>query len=453
MLRLKPKVLPKPDNIAAIATAPGRGGIGVVRVSGRQLSDLAIAIIGFFPPSRKAVYTPFLDQNGEIIDRGIALYFPAPHSYTGEDILELQGHGGTAVLQLLLQRCLELGARLALPGEFTQRAYLNEKLDLAQAESVADLIEATTAQAAKSAMRSLIGDFSRVVHELVSQLIDLRMLVEAMLDFPEEELETPDISRRLLKLETIRIELQRTLNIAQQGSLLREGAHIVLIGQPNVGKSSLLNCLSGEEIALVSDVPGTTRDLIRQTIQINGIPLHIIDTAGLRDSQDTVELMGIARTQSTIQKADAILLMLDAKHGLSEADKKILSDLPPNTPRLYIYNKIDLVENISEFKNQAQDDFLYISAKTGAGIDLLREKLLSLIGWHQEAGVFMARERHIRALLLAQEHLNKALAELSRSEFFAEELRLAQQALNEITGEFSPDDLLGEIFSRFCIGK
>lgn len=446
-------MLPKSDNIAAIATAPGRGGIGVVRISGHNLTDTAFAIIGGLPPPRKATYTSFLDKNNAIIDQGIALFFSAPNSYTGEDVLEFQGHGGPAVLQLVLQRCLELGSRLALPGEFTQRAFLNDKLDLAQAESVADLIDATTAQAAKSAMRSLTGDFSRVVHQLVAQLVDLRMLVEAMLDFPEEELDMPDVTRRETMLAAISAELLKTLALAQQGSLLREGAHIVLIGQPNVGKSSLLNCLSGEEVALVSDVPGTTRDLIRQTIQLNGVPLHIIDTAGLRESQDTVELMGIARTRSTIEKADAILLMLDASHGLSEADKKILAELPPNTPKLYIFNKIDLVDSKSHAEIEYGQKSIHVSAKTGQGIDVLREEILALIGWHQESGVFMARERHLRALVKAQNHLNNARSEMQRSELFAEELRIAQEALSEITGEFSPDDLLGEIFSRFCIGK
>ena len=446
-------MLPKSDNIAAIATAPGRGGIGVVRISGHNLADTAASIIGGLPPARSATYTSFTDNQGEVIDQGIALFFPAPHSYTGEDVLELQGHGGPAVLQLLLQRCLELGARLALPGEFTQRAYLNDKLDLAQAESVADLIDATTSQAARSAMRSLLGDFSRVIHQLVSQLIDLRMLVEAMLDFPEEELDVPDLTRRDSKLLSIQNDLHKTLELAQQGSLLREGAHIALIGQPNVGKSSLLNCLSGEEVALVSEIPGTTRDVIRQSIQLRGIPLHIIDTAGLRDAQDTVELMGIARTRSTILKADAILLLLDANLGMREEDKKILSELPTGTPRLYIFNKIDLSEESARVETHEGKEFIYLSAKTGTGIELLREKLLTLIGWHQEAGVFMARERHLRALLQAGRHLEKASLEGARAELFAEELRLAQDALNEITGEFTPDDLLGEIFSRFCIGK
>lgn len=446
-------MLPKSDIIAAVATAPGKGGIGVVRISGRDLVDIAASIIGKLPAPRRIVYTSFLDGEGATIDQGLALFFPAPHSYTGEDVLELQGHGGSAVLQLILQRCLELGARLALPGEFTQRAFLNDKLDLAQAESVADLIDATTSQAARSAMRSLLGDFSRVIHQLVAQLIELRMLVEAMLDFPEEELNVPDLSRRDTKLASIRTELNKTLTLAQQGSLLREGAHVVLIGRPNVGKSSLLNCLSGEDVALVSEVPGTTRDVIRQSIQISGVPLHIIDTAGLREAHDTVELMGIARTRSTIQKADVILLMMDAKQGMSGDDTRIVDELPTATPRLYIYNKIDLTKESARIEPRDGKEVIYLSAKTGAGIDLLRNKLLALIGWHQEAGVFMARERHVRALLLAQQHLAKASLEGARAELFAEELRLAQEALNNITGEFSSDDLLGEIFSRFCIGK
>jgi len=446
-------VLPKSDNIAAIATAPGRGGIGIVRISGHNLTKTAISILGSLPAPRIASYSSFIDADGVIIDQGIALFFPAPHSYTGEDVIELQGHGGTAVLQLVLQRCLQLGVRLAQPGEFTQRAFLNDKIDLAQAESVADLIDATTSQAARSAMRSLKGDFSTIVHELVAQLIDLRMLVEAMLDFPEEELDVPDVTRRDNKLASIRSVLENTLNLAQQGSLLREGAHVVLIGQPNVGKSSLLNRLSGEEVALVSDIPGTTRDVIRQSIQLNGVPLHIIDTAGLRESQDAVELMGIERTRSNIQKADVILLMVDAIHGLTDADKNILAELPEQTPRLYVLNKIDLLAEHPCVESTDGEATILLSAKTGAGIDLLKEKLLDLIGWHQESGVFMARERHLRALLQAQNHLNSAMSELDRAEFFAEELRLAQESLNEITGEFGSDDLLGEIFSRFCIGK
>jgi tRNA modification GTPase len=292
-----------------------------------------------------------------------------------------------------------------------------------------------------------------VIKQLVSQLIDLRMLVEAMLDFPEEELDVPDFTRRDAKLAEIRNDLQRTLELAQQGSLLREGAHVVLIGQPNVGKSSLLNCLSGEDVALVSEIPGTTRDVIRQSIQLNGVPMHIIDTAGLRETQDAVEQMGIARTRITIQKADVILLMLDANHGISEEDNKILAELPISTQRLYIFNKIDLLQEEARTETIDGNEYIYLSAKSGKGIELLRDKLLGLVGWHQEAGVFMARERHLLALKKAQKHLEDATYEGDRAELFAEELRLAQEALNEITGEFTADDLLGEIFSRFCIGK
>ena len=305
-------MLPKLDSIAAIATAPGRGGIGVVRVSGQHLAPLAQALIVKTPSPRLATYASFYDAHGQVMDRGIALFFPAPHSYTGEDVLELQGHGGVAVLQLILQRCLELGVRLAEPGEFTRRAFLNDKLDLAQAESVADLIAATTSQGARSAMRSLQGEFSQAIHGLVERLIRLRMLVEAMLDFPEEEIGTPDVARRDEQLNALQQDLENILRLAQQGSLLREGAHIVLVGQPNVGKSSLLNRLSGEEVALVSAIPGTTRDALRQAIQIGGVPLHIIDTAGLRESGDEVEQMGMARTRSALQKADAILIVMDA---------------------------------------------------------------------------------------------------------------------------------------------
>ncbi len=443
----------KSDIIAAIATASGRGGVGIVRISGPQLSNITVALLGKIPEPRRATFTSFTEQSGDVIDQGIALFFPTPHSYTGEDVLELQGHGGTAVLQLLLQRCLDLGARLAQPGEFTQRAYLNDKLDLAQAESVADLIDASTVQAARSAMRSLRGDFSRVIHQLVNNLIDLRMLVEAMLDFPEEELEIPDYSRRDNKLQVIRSEVKRTLELAQQGSLLREGAHVALIGQPNVGKSSLLNCLSGEEVALVSDIPGTTRDVIRQSIQLNGVPLHIIDTAGMRDTVDIIEKMGIERTRSMFLKADVILLLMDAKRGIAEEDKKILHELPAGTPRLNIFNKIDLNQEFPHIELKDDATCIYLSAKTGEGVNLLKDKLLEMIGWHQEAGVFMARERHVRALQQAEEHLYKAFQVSSMAELFAEELRLAQENLNSITGEFTADDLLGEIFSRFCIGK
>jgi tRNA modification GTPase len=445
---------PNVDAIAAIATARGRGGIGVVRISGLEIEALARGLLGKLPAARHATYCNFLDENGNALDRGIALYFPSPHSYTGDNVLELHGHGGPAVLQLILQRCLELGARLAQPGEFTRRAFLNDKLDLAQAESVADLIDANTSEAARSAMRSLRGDFSAAIHELVKKLIYLRMLVEAMLDFPEEEVGAIDLERRDALLSNIRKKLQETLSTAKQGSLLREGAHIVITGQPNVGKSSLLNRLSGEEVALVSDIPGTTRDVIRQAIQIHGIPLHIMDTAGLRESQDAVENLGIARTHQTLHRADLILLLLDASQGMTEKDKAILANLPAEIPRILVLNKFDLLTGKPPLLLERSDLFVYVSAKTGAGLEELRDKILKLVGWRdQESGAFMARERHMRALNKARTHLDSAHVDLAKAELFAEELRLAQNSLNEITGEFTSDDLLGEIFSRFCIGK
>ena len=445
---------PNADTIAAVATAQGRGGVGVIRVSGRDIASLAVGILGKLPKARHATYSDFLDENGIALDQGIALFFPGPHSYTGDDVLELQGHGGTAVLQLLLKRCLDLGARLAQPGEFTRRAFMNDKLDLAQAESVADLVEANTSEAARSAMRSLRGDFSAVIHKLVDELVYLRMLVEAMLDFPEEEIDVVDLERRDTLLHNIRLKLQQTFATARQGSLLREGAHVVIAGQPNVGKSSLLNRLSGEEVALVSDIPGTTRDIIRQAIQIHGVPLHIMDTAGLRDAQDTVESMGIARTHQTLHRADLILLLLDANYGMTVKDKVILADLPAGIPRLLVLNKKDLLTGKPSPHIEGPNPFVYVSAKTGAGLEELRDKILKLVGWRdQDSGAFMARERHLRALTQAQAHLDSAHEVLTKPELFAEELRLAQLALDEITGEFTSDDLLGEIFSRFCIGK
>ena len=455
-MRAKPPQ-PNADAIAAIATAQGRGGIGVVRVSGRHIETLIRGILGKLPVARHATYSNFLDENGGILDQGVALFFPAPHSFTGEDVLELQGHGGPAVLQLVLRRCLDLGARLAQPGEFTLRAFLSGKLDLAQAESVADLIEANSAEAARSAMRSLRGEFSATIHGMVDELVNLRMLVEAMLDFPEEEVESVDLERRDALLNGVRSRLQLTLDTAKQGSLLREGAHVVIAGQPNVGKSSLLNRLAGEEVALVSDIPGTTRDVIRQAIHIRGVPLHIMDTAGLRESADAVESMGIARAHQTMHRADLILLLLDASKGLTAQDEAILVSLPADIPRLLVFNKTDLLNGgtvLSVGAPFAAVAFVGVSAKTGAGLEELRGKLLEAVGWRdQESGVFMARERHVRALLLAQTHLAQAQTVLARAELFAEELRLAQRALDEITGEFTPDDLLGEIFSRFCIGK
>lgn len=444
----------KNDNIAAIATAPGRGGIGVVRISGKGLAAMAAALTGRQPVPRLATYTPFLAADSTILDQGIALFFPAPHSYTGEEVLELQGHGGPAVLQSVLQRCLELGARLAQPGEFTQRAFLNDKLDLAQAESVADLIDATTEQAARSAMRSLQGEFSAAIHSLVARLIDLRMLVEATLDFPEEEIDQTDRQLCASKLALLLQELGRIAGLAKQGSILREGAQVVLVGAPNAGKSSLLNRLAGEEVALVSEIPGTTRDAIRQALQVKGVPLHLIDTAGLRETTDTVEQMGIARTQQALARADVVLVLLDeSRQRLEPEDQAILAQLPAKAPRLYLHNKIDLSGHSAGLDLRNGEPHLYISAKTGAGIEVLRDKLLETIGYHQETGVFMARTRHLEALFSAGQRLAEAEQQLDRPEIFAEELREAQTALNSITGEFGADDLLGEIFSRFCIGK
>ena len=442
------------DTIAAIATAQGHSGVGVIRISGHGTEVVANGILGKLPAARHATYGNFLDENGDVLDHGIALFFPAPHSYTGDDVLELQGHGGPAVLQMILSRCLDLGARLAQPGEFTRRAFLNDKLDLAQAESVADLIEANTSEAVRSAVRSLCGDFSATIHELIDELINLRMLVEAMLDFPEEDVEGTDIDRRNALLNDIQLKLRNTLDTAKQGSLLREGAHIVIAGQPNVGKSSLLNRLSGEEVALVSDIPGTTRDVIRQAIQIRGVPLHIMDTAGLRESQDAIENMGIALTHQTLHRADLIMLLLDASQGITIQDQAILASLPADIPRLLVFNKVDLSGGTTPLYHQRDNANIYVSAKTGDGLEELRVKLLEAVGWRdRESGTFMARERHLRALKSAQTHLIQAHTVLYSAELFAEELRLAQHALGEITGKFTSDDLLGEIFSRFCIGK
>jgi len=442
------------DTIAAIATAPGASGIGVVRISGPRLGPLIAALIGRSLPPRLAVLAGFHDARGEVIDQGITLFFPAPHSYTGEDVLELQGHGGPVVLQQLLKRCLELGARPAQPGEFTQRAYLNDKLDLAQAESVADLVGAATAEAARGALRSLRGAFSQRVHALVDRLVELRAQVEATLDFPEEEIEFLRQIDGEGKLAAIRAGLDELLSASHQGSLLREGLQVVLAGQPNVGKSSLLNQFAGEDLAIVTEIPGTTRDAIRQTINVGGIPTHIIDTAGLRDSSDTVERMGIERTWALIEKADLLLLLIDATQGERDADRDIVSRLPATLPCIRVMNKIDLLTGPAATAKRTGKQTVWLSARTGSGIDLLKDALLEAVGWqgHPE-GLFMARERHLQALAKARGCLESAALQVRQLELFAEELRLAQEALGAITGEFTSDDLLGEIFSRFCIGK
>lgn len=443
------------DTIAAVATAPGRGGVGIVRVSGAGLSDFAERLTGKAPTPRLAQFAAFRDAAGEAIDQGILLYFAAPHSFTGEDVVELQGHGGPVVMQLLLNRCVELGARLAEPGEFTRRAFLNDKLDLAQAEAVADLIEASTAQAARSALRSLSGEFSRRVHELTDGLAELRMLVEATLDFPDEEIDPLRDTDAVPRLERLRHDLAALRGRAREGSLLRTGLTVVLAGLPNVGKSSLLNRLAGEERAIVTDIAGTTRDAVRETIQVEGIPLHVIDTAGLRETDDPVEKIGIERTWREIERADVVLQIVDARTGVTPADHAIDVRLPAGVTRIVIENKCDLAQREpGRSGGERGRVHLALSAKTGAGTELLHDELLQVAGWqgHGEDAI-LARERHLEALALAARHLDAAAAEMTRLELCAEELRLAQDALSQITGEFCADDLLGMIFSRFCIGK
>ncbi|MCX7227537.1 MAG: tRNA uridine-5-carboxymethylaminomethyl(34) synthesis GTPase MnmE [Burkholderiales bacterium] len=484
-----PAPLHDADPIAAIATAPGRGGIGVVRVSGRDLSTVIDALCGRVLAPRTATLLPFRAADGGTLDTGLALHFPAPQSYTGEDVLELQGHGGPVVMQLLLERVLDagrdIGLRVAEPGEFTRRAFLNDKLDLAQAEAVADLIDASTAQAARSASRSLSGTFSRAVHVVVDQLIELRMLVEATLDFPEEEIDFLERSDARGRLARVRAELDVLLAEARQGALLREGLHVVLAGAPNVGKSSLLNALAGAEVAIVTPVAGTTRDRIVQAIQVDGVPLVVVDTAGLRETGDEVERIGIERTWEELGRADVILHLgvadgsqagqgggvsgsgsangvgavaggdIAARLALAaDLDADIAARLPRDKPILRVWNKVDL----AGLPARATEDAVWLSARDGQGIDLLRAALLRLAGWHGAGeGMFIARERHLQALREACECLAAAHVHAQRSDevldLFAEELRLAQERLGSITGEFGADDLLGVIFSRFCIGK
>ena len=442
------------DTIAAISTAPGRAGIGIVRVSGEGLATLARAITGRDLTPRRAMYTSFLAADGATIDEGLAVFFGAPKSYTGEDVLELQGHGGPVVLRIVLQRCIELGARVATPGEFTQRAFLNGKLDLAQAEGVIDLIDASTAQAARSAVRSLRGEFSAKIQALSVALVKLRMLVEATLDFPEEDIDFLQQAGAREKLEALRRDVQSVLAAAQQGSLLREGIHVTLAGAPNVGKSSLLNRLAGEELAIVTDIPGTTRDPVRQGIELEGVPLHVIDTAGLRDTSDTVEQIGVERAWQAIASADVVVLVTDAADASCDVGTDVLERLPPEVPRIRVLNKIDLTGSNPSRQHADGETVVRLSAKTGAGVELLRQTLLEVVGWRSDQeGVYLARERHLTALARTAEHLQTAAAHGRQLELFAEELRLAHVALGGITGEFTSDDLLGEIFSRFCIGK
>ena len=462
------------DPIVAIATAPGRGAVGIVRVSGASVQPVVAALCGKALQPRLATYLPLRDADGTPIDHGLAIHFPAPHSYTGEDVLELQAHGGPVVLQLLLARCLQagqaMGLRVANPGEFTKRAFLNDKIDLAQAEAVADLIDASTEAAARSASRSLAGEFSRQVHSLRDALVHLRMLVEATLDFPEEEIDHLQRGNAHGQLQTLVDSTAQLLHKTTQGALLREGIKVVIAGQPNAGKSSLLNALAGAELAIVTPIAGTTRDKVQQTIQIDGVPLHIIDTAGLRDSTDVVEQIGIARAWDEISAADAVLHLHDLAATLDAstaaqtiaADAALAATIAQKIARsitvVQIWNKLDTVPSAAATQLVAHADSIAISAKTGQGIDALRQKLLAIAGWQSAPeGVFIARARHVQAIEKVQAHLVLAAdhlaAQAQHLDLLAEELRLTQNALGSITGEFSADDLLGEIFSRFCIGK
>ena len=461
---------PPPDTIAAIATPPGRGGIGVIRVSGGGVGPIIAGIVGKTLVPRVAVRARFVGADGEALDEGLALHFPAPRSYTGEEMLELQGHGGPAVLRLILARCTELGARLARPGEFTQRAFLNGKLDLAQAESVADLIDAATTTAVRAAARSLSGAFSAEIRALSKALIELRMFVEATLDFPEEDVEFLRAADVRGRIEAIAVQISGVLARAKQGALLREGLAVVLVGRPNVGKSSLLNQLAGDDVAIVTPIAGTTRDAVTSPIEIHGIPLTIIDTAGLRPTDDPIEAMGIERTWSAVAKADVALVLVDAAAGgnVAEDDAAILDALPAALPRLVIHNKIDLAglpagvdsRPAGEEGDHARrmERHVFLSAKTGAGVELLQREILVLADVHEDMeDTFLARERHLDALRGASAHLASARAHFAAErpphELVAEDLRGAHTALTTITGEFTSDDLLGVIFSRFCIGK
>jgi tRNA modification GTPase len=452
--------------IVAIATAPGRGGIGIVRVSGGELGPIIRGLLGAAADQlqpRRALHTPFVDAAGAPIDDGIALHFPAPHSYTGEHVLELHGHGGPVVLRLLLERCLEaghaLGARIAEPGEFTQRAFLNDRIDLAQAEAVADLIDASTELAARSAVRSLAGEFSQRVHALTAALIELRTLVEATLDFPEEDIEFLQQADAAGRLHRVQHDLAQLLTQTRQGAVLRDGLNVVLVGAPNVGKSSLLNALAGEEVAIVTAIPGTTRDRIVRTLAIDGIPVNVIDTAGLRATADEVERIGIDRTLAEIERADAVVHLVDASAPQAASDvlPSVQARIGRGVPLLTVLNKIDLVAMAPSHSG----DRVALSAKTGAGVDLLRAALKRIAGWERDTRgetLIIARMRHVHALQLASSHLEAAARHVAAGrdaplELFAEELRLAGNALGTITGEISADDLLGAIFSRFCIGK
>ncbi|WP_067218954.1 tRNA uridine-5-carboxymethylaminomethyl(34) synthesis GTPase MnmE [Marinomonas gallaica] len=449
------------DTIVAQATAPGRGGVGIVRVSGAKSLEIAQAIIGFEPTPRYAHYVPFNDTQGEQLDMGIALYFPGPNSFTGEDVFELQGHGGPVIIDMLLSRCLKLGARLARPGEFSERAFLNDKMDLTQAEAIADLIDSSSEQAAKCALRSLQGAFSKRIDELVEALIYLRIYVEAAIDFPEEEIDFIGDGKVAAQLQEIRDKLHSVMKEANQGALLREGMSVVIAGRPNAGKSSLLNALSGKDSAIVTSIEGTTRDVLREHIHLDGMPLHIIDTAGLRDSPDEVERIGIKRAWEEIHKADRILLMVDSQSVNSNDPNDIwpefMGQLTSKDHLTLVRNKVDLTKESTGYEECNGLPVISLSAKTNDGIDALTTHLKTVMGFDSTTeGGFIARRRHIEALQKANSFLDAGFEQLhghGAGELLAEDLKEAQQALSEITGAFTSDDLLGRIFGSFCIGK
>ena len=445
------------DTIAALATPPGRGGVGIIRVSGELSPAIAQQIVKKSLTPRHAEYLPFYHLDGGVIDMGIALYFPAPHSFTGEHVLELHGHGGPVVLDMLLKTIVDLGARLARPGEFSQRAFLNDKLDLTQAEAIADLIDSASQQAARLALRSLQGVFSQRVHELLDTLIQLRMYVEAAIDFPEEEIDFLADEQISMQLTNVMEAVKSTLDSATQGCLMREGMTVVIAGKPNAGKSTLLNQLTGKDSAIVTDIPGTTRDVLREQIHIDGMPIHIIDTAGLRESGDLVEREGIRRAWKEIEQADRILYLIDHQQQTTPEDQQFLEKLRHAGPGLtVVHNKIDITGTRSKREESAAQCEIYLSAKQGEGVELLREHLKACVGFQQAGeGAFMARRRHVQALQLALNHIESGQQQLfnGAGELLAEDLRQAQKHLSEITGEFTSDDLLGRIFSSFCIGK
>jgi tRNA modification GTPase len=446
------------DTIAAAATPPGRGGVGIVRVSGPRVPELAAVMLGELPPARRATFARFLDARQEPIDAGIALFYPAPHSYTGEHVLELQGHGGPVVLEALVARAVELGARRALPGEFTQRAFLNEKLDLAQAEAIADLIDAGSQAAARAAMRSLQGEFSAMVHGLTEAVIELRTYVEAAIDFPEEEIDFLADRQLGERFEALRAHFEGVLESARFGRLLREGMTVVIAGRPNAGKSSLLNRLAGYDAAIVTPIPGTTRDVVRERIHLDGMPLHVLDTAGLREGGDAVEEEGIRRAHAEMRRADRVLFVIDAAaDAAAVAYREEQARLPPDVPVTLVFNKCDLAPGLPVSDTISGPPRLLVSSLTGSGLPELRAHLKSCMGYQSvDGGAVSARRRHLEALALARAHVEEAARQLSErraGELVAEELRGAQQALDTITGEFTTEDLLGRIFSGFCIGK